>query len=168
MLYGLSDLDRYHHYDITTMERTARRIRSSMRIYFFIMLFILQKHDYMLHYYKDTTSIIRQKSLTFAHKLLHKSFHQASTKEPLIHPKPQPTMHQPHPHSIHANLTKYQSNLQFKNPTPPTSISTPQATKTLPLPNSNSCIKTKRNKSIMPLKNQTNPYPSQNHTLCIP
>lgn len=87
MLYGLSDLDRYHHYDITTMERTARRIRSSMRIYFFIMLFILQKHDYMLHYYKDTTSIIRQKSLTFAHKLLHKSFHQASTKEPMIHPQ---------------------------------------------------------------------------------
>ena len=55
MLYDLSNLDQYHHCNITTAERTARHIRSGKRSLFFIMLFfILQKRDY------TTTKVLHQ------------------------------------------------------------------------------------------------------------
>lgn len=88
LLYDLSNPNQYHHCDVTTVEKTSRRIRFGKTTLFIILLFfILQKCDYTLHYHRYATSITQRKSIISSHNVLYKSIYQTSTKDPLICPQ---------------------------------------------------------------------------------
>ena len=170
MLHDMPYPYRYNHCNITTVERTAWHIRYGKWGLFFIMLFfILQKRDYILQYHKDTTSITQQKSLTSTHKLLHKSSHQTSTKDPMMCPQTlignastSSSLHtrKPNQDIILIYILNILHHLLLDPHLKPQ--------RALPFQSSKSCIKIKRNKSTTPLKSQTKTYLSQNHIPCIP